>query len=288
MGRIAGCNAVDPINKDGSPGISEGNYEDADFKVAVFGDSFSVFVDDRNKTWVSRLQTRLQEKLGRSVHILNFARDGSGLLQMFDVAAFELTKWKPDLAIIAFNTDPMMEARIWRVAKSIAGEPRALTTFNQTENPNLNDPNSVYDTVILDSDIDADWCEKNKKGGELDRVGRDIVDKYLRFRAPRYSAFTLSRSFFWNRVVHADAFYAGGKGRRPYYDDIANDLKFENGHRDYSRKWHATVARASAIFNGGRCRCRVLRSRNRNSLRKKYGAYHGHACAWSYRQDWPH
>ena len=225
MGRIAGCSAVDPINKDGSPGISEGKYENADFKVAVFGDSFSVFVDGSNSTWVNHLQVRLQEKLGCSVHILNFAHDGSGLLQMFDVAAFELPKWKPDLAIIAFNTVSMMEPRIWRVAKSIAGEPRVLTTLNQTENPNLNDPYSVYDTAILDSDINAEWCEKNKKGGELDRVGRDIVDKYLRFRARRYSAFTLSHSFFWNRVVNADAFYSGGKGR-VLADEIANDLKF--------------------------------------------------------------
>ena len=226
-GRIAGCWAADPINKDGSPGISEGNYEDADFKVAVFGDSFSVFVDNRYNTWVSRLQTRLQEKLGRSVHILNFARDGSGLLQMLDVAASELPKWKPDLAIIAFNTDQMKAPRSWRVEKLIAGEPRVLTTFKQTENPDLNDRNAVYDTFILDSDINTDWCDKNKNGGELDHVGKNIIDKYLRFRATRYSAFTLSRSFFWNRIVHADAFYAGSKNMNVPIssDDIENDLK---------------------------------------------------------------
>ena len=96
-GRVAGCSPVAPINKDGSPGISEGDYKDAEIKIAVFGDSFSVTVDDGNKTWVSRLQTQLQKKLGRSVHILNFARDGSGLLQMFDVAASELPKRKPNL-----------------------------------------------------------------------------------------------------------------------------------------------------------------------------------------------
>jgi len=225
--RIAGCSAVDPINKDGSPGISEGNYEDADFKVAVFGDSFSVFVDDGNNTWVSRLQPRLQEKLGRSVHILNFAHDGNGLLQMLDIAAIEIPKRKPDIAIIAFNTDSMMFPRIWRVEKMFAGEQRVITTFYQTENPDLNDPNSAYDTFILDSDVDADWCEKNKKGGELDQVGRDIIDKYLRFRAPRYSALTISRSFFWNRVVHEDAFFAGGKGP-VRADEIAKDLKFAN------------------------------------------------------------
>ena len=130
---------------------------------------------------------------------------------MFDVAAIELRKRKPDLAIMAFTTDQMRAPRIWRVEKVVAGEPRVLTTVKQTADPDPNDHNSVYDTVILDSDIDADWCAKNKNGGELDRVGKNIVDKYLKFRVPRYSAFTLSRSFFWNRVVHADPFYAGYK-----------------------------------------------------------------------------
>ena len=120
----------------------------------------------------------------------------------------------------------MRAPRIWRAEKIVAGEPRVLTTVKQTADPDPNDHNSVYDTVILDSNIDADWCAKNKNGGELDRVGKNIVDKYLKFRVPRYSAFTLSRSFFWNRVVHADPFYAGYKATAPIADeDINNDLK---------------------------------------------------------------
>ena len=166
-GRINWCIPADPINKNGSPGISEGIYEGADFKIAVFGNSFSVFTDDSDNTWVSRLQTQLQKKLGRSVHILNFARDGSGLLQMFDVAAIEMRKRKPDLAIMAFTTDQMRAPRIWRAEKIVAGEPRVLTTVKQTADPDPNDHNSVYDTVILDPDIDADWCAKNKNGNEL-------------------------------------------------------------------------------------------------------------------------
>jgi hypothetical protein len=44
-GRIALCGAINPLNEEGSPGISEGRYEDADFKIAVFGNSFNIFVD---------------------------------------------------------------------------------------------------------------------------------------------------------------------------------------------------------------------------------------------------
>ena len=210
-GRIAGCGAVNPINKDQSPGISEGNYEDAEIKIALFGDSFGVFVDNNNFTWVTLLQRVLQQRLGRTVHILNFSHDGSGLIQMFDVAASELPKLKPNLAIIAFYTFATEMPRSWRTEMTIDGEPRVITTLLQTDTPDLTDKNLAYDTAILHPGIDADWCEKYKTGGALDQIGQEIVSKYLRFRVPvpRYSAFTLRRSFFWDRVVNGDAFYAG-------------------------------------------------------------------------------
>jgi hypothetical protein len=121
-GRIAGCQIAPPINKYGSPGIAEGSYEDAEVKLAVFGDSFSVFADPNNMTWVNYFQRLLQERLGRSVHVLNQARDGTGLLQMFDIAAHQVPKRKPDLAIIAFATNNMLAPRIWRIEKVIDGE----------------------------------------------------------------------------------------------------------------------------------------------------------------------
>jgi hypothetical protein len=205
-GRIAACQIAPPINKDGSPGLSEGSYEDAEVKLAVFGDSFSLFADANNMNWVNYFQRLLQQQLGRSVYVLNRARDGTGLLQMFDIAAHQVPIRKPDLAIIAFATNNMFAPRIWRVEKIIDGELRVITTFEPSENPDLS---NSYETFILHPEAKGQWCEEHKNGGELDRIGREIIDKYLRFRPQRYFALTPRQSFFWNRLIYADPFYAG-------------------------------------------------------------------------------
>ena len=115
---------------------------------------------------------------------------------------------RPDLAIIAFATNNMFAPRIWRVEKVINGEPRVITTFEPTETPDFA---SSYETYILHPKAQGQWCEEHKNGGELDRVGLEIIDKYLRFRPQRFSVFTPWHSFLWQRIVHGDAFYSKGE-----------------------------------------------------------------------------
>jgi lysophospholipase L1-like esterase len=224
-GQIDNCVVLPPLNKYGSPGVAEGNYEDSDVKLAAFGDSFSVFTDANNMTWLNYLQRALQDQLGRSVHILNFARDGIGLVQMFDIAAIRVPIHKPDIALIAVASPNMVRPRIWRIEKIINGELRVLTTFEPTENPDLN---SSYETYILHPEAENDWCEAHKKGGPLDRIGSEMIDKYLRFRPPRYSVFTPYRSFLFNKIIHGNPFYSNsdrsfGSGITPR--DLGEDKK---------------------------------------------------------------
>jgi hypothetical protein len=204
-GRIASCTLVPPLNRYGSPGLAEGSYEDAEIKIAVFGDSFSLAVDDQNATWTTHLQRLLQAKLQRTVNVLNFARDGTGLVQMLDMAALKVREYKPDLALIAFNTDAISIPRVWRAETVINGELRVITMMKPLENPG---PDSGYDTALLQPEASDEWCRQHRDGGALDRVGSDIIDKYLRFRVARYSVFTPFRSFLWHRIIHADAFYS--------------------------------------------------------------------------------
>src|SRR5262249_11834079 len=51
-GRVLTCSAMTPLNKYGFPVLAEGNYEDADVKLAVFGNSFSMPHDESNTSWV--------------------------------------------------------------------------------------------------------------------------------------------------------------------------------------------------------------------------------------------
>jgi len=203
-GRIDNCVLL-PRDSYGSPRVAEASYNDADVKLAVFGDSFSLSRDASNNTWVSYLQRVLQDRLGRSVHILNLARDGMGLVQMFDIAAIRIPRHKPDLAIIAVASVNIGRPRIWRIEKIIDGELRVLTTFEPTENPDLN---SSYESHILHPEAENDWCAAHRNGGPLDRIGFEMIDKYLRFRPPRYSVFTPYRSFLWHKIVHRNPFYS--------------------------------------------------------------------------------
>jgi GDSL-like Lipase/Acylhydrolase len=230
-GKIVSCGTIDPINKDGSPGLTEGDYDSAAVKIAIFGDSYTVTVDDKNKSWPNRLQELLQSKLGTSVHVLNLARDGTGIAQAFDVAAASVDRYRPDLMIFAFNSSQVGAQRVWRMEKVIDGEPRILTSLINTLNTDIKNHAVTFDTFLIQPKMDAAWCAKFKDGGELDEVGKEVVSKYLRFRPARYPLWTLRRSFLWHKIVHGDGFYEGASTAKApgnfSAETIAEDAKLK-------------------------------------------------------------
>ena len=201
-GIVSDCARLNPINAIGGSGLIEGDYASADLKIAVFGDSFTWFSSPENLTWTNYLQRDLQRLTGRSVRVLNFARDGMGVMRMFDLAAARLPKYRPDLAIFALTTTTgMRPGRIWRFETVVGGEPRVFTvpTPNKTTDPAL-----AHDTFLLHPRATLDWCQSVK--GRADEITREIVEKYLRLRTTRYSAVDLSRSFILNKIVNKDPF----------------------------------------------------------------------------------
>jgi hypothetical protein len=234
-GKRVTCIRHPVINAYGGEGLSEGAYETAQVKLAIFGDSFTGFTGLDYLTWVNYLQRLLQERLARSVYALNFARDGTGVVQMFDVAANELPRYKPDLAVIAFTTNSAVQRRIWRLEKRFGGELRAVTEYKPDRNPDLN---STFETYILEPRADAAWCAAHKDGGPLDDVSAAIIDKYLRFRPRRYSVYTPFHSFFWHRVMNGDAFF-DPSGRNPSpglsEQDVASDPRLANDIKSISQ-----------------------------------------------------
>jgi len=75
----------------------------------VFGDSWAAFQQE-NRNWPLFLQDVLEARLGKKVHVVNFGRDGYGILQMFDLAATKIVEWKPDLVLFTFITDDLSRA----------------------------------------------------------------------------------------------------------------------------------------------------------------------------------
>ena len=208
-GRVVSCTLIDVINERGNIGPIEGSYEDADLKIAIFGDSWSAF-SQNGITWTDVLQRKLSEQTGKKVHVVNFGRDGYGVLQMFDLAARELPQWKPDIAVFAFITNDLARVRTWRAIIEKGGEhDRILTTF--LPDPDPASLEGTYDTFLVHAEATHDWCLQAKERGTRDGVVDAIERKYNRARrvggkrpADIYST---SMSYLWNRIRHGDPFH---------------------------------------------------------------------------------
>jgi hypothetical protein len=228
--KVVSCSHIDTINERGNIGPIEGTYEDAAIRVLVFGDSWSAFVQD-GVTWTDVFERRLQERLGREVEVVNFSRDGYGVLQMFDMAADLVPEWKPDLAIIAFITNDLQRVRTWRIPLYVDGVvDRVVTSFEPDLEPDLT---TSYDTFIVHHEATRDWCEAARQSGETDSVIEQIIEKYR--RANRVGGlkpadlFTFSHSYLLNRVRRGDPFH-GVPGWFSFpvvmYDDYREDARF--------------------------------------------------------------
>jgi lysophospholipase L1-like esterase len=205
-GKVVACWSWEDFNKYGNIGPVEGNYDSADLKILVFGDSFNVTLQD-GQTWVSLLQRKLTERLGRKVHVVNFGRDGYGVLQMFDLAAAKMVEWKPDLAIFTFITNDLQRIRFWRTITKVDGLWRYLVSPDPTPNP---DPRTTYDTGIYHPEATPEWCRSMKETGGRDRIIDEVLTTYQRGVAVGEQKvpdiLTMRHSFLSARLRYGDPF----------------------------------------------------------------------------------
>ena len=196
------------FNQQGNQGRACTDYAEGDLKILMFGDSFLATVGD-GLTMSNVLQDRLGDRLGKKVRILNFGRDGYGILRMVDLAAAKIPEYKPDLAIIVFITDDLDRARWWRKEGSFEG----IRGLYYTLNPNVSpDPNR--DTLIfyINPRVTREWCSHMKASpGRTDVLFQQIVQEYtalkVRQRADIGGFTRFSRSFVLTRLFHKDPFH---------------------------------------------------------------------------------
>ena len=235
-GRVTSCQRWDIINKDGNIGNIVGDYHEAELKVLVFGDSWSAFHHE-GRTWPLFLQEVLEARLNKKVHVVNFGRDGYGILQMFDLAAAKIAEWKPDLAVFAFITDDLDRARFWRTVVGAGDDMRVLTVLQPRRDP---DPETSADTYLLMPSATYEWCERLARTRTTDAVLERIIRKHRVLlehnnptrRLARANVLTLRHSFLYNRVVSGDAFaflwerIPVGTNPRVSYQSYAEDPGF--------------------------------------------------------------
>lgn len=228
-GRLAGCAVVDSINARGNIGPIRGDYASAELKVLVFGDSFPAFIQE-GMTFPAKLQDELAARTGGDVHVVNFGRDGTGILQIVDLAADMIEEWRPDLAVITFTTDDLGRVRIWRAVTEINGRLRVLTTTRPDPAPTLA---NGTDTYLLEPRADERWCrEATERGGE-DPLVAELIERHSRMAAQ--AGYTLSnlmdptRSFLLARLMYGEPFADRRTFRIPRLD--LDDYRADEGFR---------------------------------------------------------
>jgi hypothetical protein len=236
-GRVTGCDRLNVMNKEGNIGPIVGNYREAALKILVFGDSWAAFhqkdAAGRERTWPLFLQDVLTARLGKPVHVVNFGRDGYGILQMFDLAAAKIPEWKPDLAIITFITDDLKRARFWRTVVGEGAAMRVLTTLEPVRNPRTE---RAADTYLLMPSATYEWCRGIVGTDRTDPVLDALIEKHRRLlsnNSPRQVAdiFTVRHSYLYNLVSAGDPFHFVWKRIRPAvlpqvtFDDFGKDAR---------------------------------------------------------------
>jgi hypothetical protein len=235
-GRVYSCERIATINKFGNIGPVSGDWHTAAVKIAVFGDSFTAYVQD-GIVWPNALQKVLEDQLKRPVAVMNFGRDGYGLLQMFDLAAGKIPEWKPDIVVIAFITDDLARARFWRSVIGERDEQRVLTTVDPVPKPQ---EDRAADTFLLMASATNAWCKSIVGTARTDDTLNRMIEKHRRLRQ-RIEGLTpklwdFSYSYLFNRLWHGNQFWFFdnqplARSPRHAYSTYAEDSRFMENAR---------------------------------------------------------
>jgi hypothetical protein len=237
-GEFRGCTPPQVMtNEQGNIGRIFGSYDQAEIRMLVFGDSFAT-MHFNGDTWPNLLQRKLEQALGKSVHVVNFGRDSYGLLQMLDLAAQEVPKWRPHYVIFAFITNDLTRPRYWRVIKEVRGHWRFIMAMTPNEGIDPGIGATTNEGAIISPLVTRAWCDEisaqmaggNGTVAREDAVVRQLVRQYnaIRIENPRsiidpadVDLQSPRRSYLFNRIVHGDTFHdTGVRSRRVGYASI--------------------------------------------------------------------
>ncbi len=153
----------------GAPGKGIDLTEVRQAKFIVLGDSVTATVHN-HETWPDILSASIEERSGERTPILNLARDGYGVLQMFDQAAYLLRAGhRPHAFIISIIGPDLDRARFWRMTFRTNG---TIEVFTSTVPSLIISPETHVRTGFIDPRMTRAWCD-----GSRVAVGRGVRTK---------------------------------------------------------------------------------------------------------------
>jgi hypothetical protein len=142
----------------------------------VLGASYTAMVHG-GETWPDILSDKLEQQTGKAVPILNLARDGYGVLQMFDQAAKLLrTGFRPTALIVAIARDNLLRGRSWRMTIIRGNSQEVFTSINPSLEIN---PKTHVRTTLINPRATRSWCEASRASGKENDESREIVQALL-------------------------------------------------------------------------------------------------------------
>lgn len=190
----------------GNLGNGVKSWTNLDLKIMVFGDSFTAYPYN-NHSWADQLGPILQKEVRQPVQVMNLARDGFGVLQIFAAAAHSAATLGADEIIIALIADDMDRARTWRTSVLVDGTERILMSTIASDAPAAD---ISQDVVLVHEDVSLEWCKQVEAwGGVGDALVEELNTQYKRLLPENYKASLWSWrvSFLYNRLVAGDPFY---------------------------------------------------------------------------------
>jgi hypothetical protein len=177
-GKVFACRTALATDENGFPGRDE--TPDADFRVVLFGGSWTAFQVD-GRTIADVLADRLSAATGKRVVVSNRSREGGGIVGMTVQSAPTLWFEDFDLAVFAFTTDDLDRSMHWQYSRVIGGEDRALAADSLIADPDIDGPNRT-DAYLVDRRATAAWCAATK--GKRDTVVAQTEARYRKLIRP--------------------------------------------------------------------------------------------------------
>ncbi len=211
------------FDRRGNSGIDV-DHSDSEVRIAVVGDSFTQIQHD-GITWPHLLQQSLRSQTSRKVAVLNYAREGYGILQMIDQASL-LVDERPDAILIAFISPDIVRARFWRIEQPT---PRGVDVFTRmTPALQFDKPQTLVTTALVDPRATREWAAKLMLTKDRkDAVLRSILESYARakhdYNIARFNVFSLRESYLWARLAHPGARGVGPTNPLVGYSNFAED-----------------------------------------------------------------
>jgi hypothetical protein len=232
-------------NKYGNYGEVIGDYEKADLKIMLLGSSHTMGNFDKGNV-SNILQELLSKRLKKTVHVLNYSRDSTGVLTMVDIAKDKIDEMNPDLLIFTFNTSGLIYQRYWRFVSQDPENPDFYRFYQSMDPEMISDPRRTkfYYNFVITPLVTEAWgkliskalATGDKEFLKNDPLVKKMVTEYLEncrmLNKNRFTTLpfhTLKASLVMNRLLRGNPFYNLQK-----YDEqvVGAPISFNNYNQD--------------------------------------------------------